>query len=47
MKTSVFDAANYIETPEDVVAYLNVVLEESGPALVDQADVCPRVADVA
>jgi probable addiction module antidote protein len=37
MKTRRFDAANYINTPEDVVEYLNAVLEENDPAALTQA----------
>lgn len=28
LKTSEFDAANYVETPADVAAYLEVVMQE-------------------
>ena len=31
-KTTRFDAADFLETPEDVVAYLDVVLESGDPA---------------
>lgn len=37
MKTRRFDAANYITSPEDVVEYLNAVLEENDPAALTQA----------
>ena len=37
MTTRVFDAASYIETPDDVAAYLNVILEEEGPSALVEA----------
>ena len=37
MKTRKFDASNYITTLDDVVAYLNVALEENDPCALTQA----------
>ena len=37
IETRPFDAANYLTTPEDVVSYLNVVLEDGDPALLASA----------
>lgn len=37
MKTRRFDEANYIETADDVVAYLDVVLEENDLAALYEA----------
>lgn len=36
-KLEEFDAADYIKTEEDVLAYLNVVLEENDPSAFIQA----------
>lgn len=37
MRTRKFDAANCIQTPDDVVEYLSVVLEENDPSALKQA----------
>ena len=37
VKTSPFDAAKYLETDEDIAAYLDAVFEDGDPALVAQA----------
>ena len=36
-KAAVYDAAEYLETDEDIVAYLNAALEDGDPALVSAA----------
>lgn len=37
MKTSRWDAADYLETPEDVAEFLNVALEDGDPVVVKHA----------
>ena len=37
VKTQVFDPSEYIETPDDVVEYLAVALEEGDPKLIQMA----------
>lgn len=37
LKTTKFDAADYIETPEDVAAYIEAVLEDGDPELIKSA----------
>lgn len=37
MTTGEFDAASYIETPDDVAAYLTVVLEDEGSSALVEA----------
>ena len=39
LKTSRFDAADYLDTPEQIAAYLELVLEEDGddPAFIQKA----------
>ena len=36
-KTRPYDAAEYLETPEDMAAYLEAALEDGNPAVVTQA----------
>ena len=37
LKHDIYDAADYLDTEEDIVAYLESALEEGDPALVSQA----------
>ena len=37
VKTSVWDVSEYLETEEDIAAYLNAVMEEGDPALLQAA----------
>lgn len=37
MKTSRWDAADYLETPEDVAEFLNIALEDGDPAYIKHA----------
>lgn len=37
LKTTKWDPAEYLETPEDVAMYLSVALEENDPALLSAA----------
>jgi probable addiction module antidote protein len=37
LQTTRWDSAEYLQTEEDIAAYLNAVLEENDPALVPHA----------
>ena len=37
LETSVWDASEYLESEEDIAAYLTAIMEEGGPALLQAA----------